>query len=121
MERRRVLVIAGLGVAAGLAFLAPSAQAQTRLRYAHVGSEGDIQYWFAEEAAKKIPQATENRVAVQVFPNSQLGGVQEMIDGVKSGAISIGHHEFASPPLLATLAVITLFPELSLWIPKMIR
>jgi TRAP-type C4-dicarboxylate transport system substrate-binding protein len=31
-----------------------------------------------------------------VFPNSQLGGVQEMIDGVKSGAISIGHHEFAS-------------------------
>ena len=96
MERRRVLVIAGLGVAAGLAFLAPSAQAQTRLRYAHVGSEGDIQYWFAEEAAKKIPQATENRVAVQVFPNSQLGGVQEMIDGVKSGAISIGHHEFAS-------------------------
>ena len=25
------------------------------------------------------------------------------------------------PPLLATLAVITLFPELSLWIPKMIR
>jgi tripartite ATP-independent transporter DctM subunit len=25
------------------------------------------------------------------------------------------------PPLLATLAIITLFPELSLWIPKMIR
>jgi tripartite ATP-independent transporter DctM subunit len=25
------------------------------------------------------------------------------------------------PPLLATLAMITLFPELSLWIPKMIR
>jgi tripartite ATP-independent transporter DctP family solute receptor len=96
MKRRRMPAIAGLAVALGLALLAPSAEAQTRLRYAHVGSEGDIQYWFAEEAAKRIPQATENRVAVQVFPNSQLGGVQEMIDGVKSGAISIGHHEFAS-------------------------
>ena len=95
MQRRRML-IAGLAIAVGVAVLAPQAQAQTRLRYAHVGSEGDIQYWFAEEAAKKIPQATENRVTVQVFPNSQLGGVQEMIDGVKSGAISIGHHEFAS-------------------------
>src|ERR671912_181088 len=95
MERRRVL-FAGVALAAGLAVLVAPAEAQTRLRYAHVGSEGDIQYWFAEEAAKRIPQATENRVAVQVFPNSQLGGVQEMIDGIKSGAISIGHHEFAS-------------------------
>ena len=95
MQRRRML-IAGLAVAVGVAVLAPQAQAQTRLRYAHVGSEGDIQYWFGEEAGKKIPQVTENRVTVQVFPNSQLGGVQEMIDGVKSGAISMGHHEFAS-------------------------
>ena len=95
MERRGVL-FAGLTLAASLVLATAGAEAQTRLRYAHVGSEGDIQYWFAEEAAKKIPQVTENRVAVQVFPNSQLGGVQEMIDGVKSGAISIGHHEFAS-------------------------
>src|SRR5919112_695871 len=95
MQRRRML-IAGLAVAVGVAVIAPHAEAQTRLRYAHVGSEGDIQYWFAEEAAKKIPQATENRVTIQVFPNSQLGGVQEMSDGVKCGAISIGHHEFAS-------------------------
>ena len=84
-------LLAGLGV-----FPSLSAAQQVRLRYAHVGAEGDIQYWFAEEAAKKLPQATEGRVTVQVFPNSQLGGVQEMIDGVKSGAISIGHHEFAS-------------------------
>jgi tripartite ATP-independent transporter DctP family solute receptor len=94
MKSRRA--VAGFVLAAGLAVSSPPAEAQTRLRYAHVGSEGDIQYWFAEEAAKRIPQATENRVTVQVFPNSQLGGVQEMIDGVKSGAISIGHHEFAS-------------------------
>jgi tripartite ATP-independent transporter DctP family solute receptor len=86
---------------AGLVLEPSAGSAQVRLRYAHVGSEGDIQYWFAEEAAKKIPQVTEGRVTVQVFPNSQLGGVQEMIDGVKSGAISIGHHEFASLARLA--------------------
>ena len=61
MQRRRML-IAGLAAAVGVAVLAPHAQAQTRLRYAHVGSEGDIQYWFADEAAKKIPQATENQI-----------------------------------------------------------
>jgi tripartite ATP-independent transporter DctP family solute receptor len=91
-----------LSVLAGLAlYPSLSAAQQVRLRYAHVGAEGDIQYWFADEAAKKIPQVTEGRVTVQVFPNSQLGGVQEMIDGVKSGAISIGHHEFASLDRLA--------------------
>jgi len=94
MHRRSILA---LSLLAGLAvYPSLGAAQQVRLRYAHVGSEGDIQYWFAEEAAKKIPQVTEGRVTVQVFPNSQLGGVQEMIDGVKSGAISIGHHEFAS-------------------------
>jgi tripartite ATP-independent transporter DctP family solute receptor len=93
---RRTLLTAGLALVAGLTAFSQSGQAQTNLRYAHVGSEGDIQYWYAEQAAKKIPEVTEGRVTVQVFPNSQLGGVQEMIDGIKSGAISIGHHEFAS-------------------------
>jgi tripartite ATP-independent transporter DctP family solute receptor len=100
MYRRSIL--AALSLLAGLAaFASPSAAQQVRLRYAHVGAEGDIQYWFADEAAKKIPQVTDGRVTVQVFPNSQLGGVQEMIDGVKSGAISMGHHEFASLDRLA--------------------
>src|SRR5688572_9960751 len=53
-------LLASLALLTGLA-LWPSASTaqQVRLRYAHVGSEGDIQYWFAEEAAKKIPQVTE--------------------------------------------------------------
>jgi tripartite ATP-independent transporter DctP family solute receptor len=100
MHRRSLLASLALVAALALWPTAGTAQ-QVRLRYAHVGSEGDIQFWFAEEAAKKIPQVTEGRVTVQVFPNSQLGGVQEMIDGVKSGAISIGHHEFASLDRLA--------------------
>jgi tripartite ATP-independent transporter DctP family solute receptor len=95
MKRRQILT-AGLALVAGLALYPHAGEAQTRLRYAHVGSEGDIQHWYADQAAKKLPEVTGGRVTVQVFPNSQLGGVQEMIDGVKSGAISLGHHEFAS-------------------------
>jgi len=77
----------------GLALLPSLSEAQqVLLRYAHVGSEGDIQFWYAEQVAKKIPEVTAGRVKVTVFPNSQLGGVQELIDGVKIGSISMGHH-----------------------------
>ena len=94
--KRRSLLVSGLALLACLAVPSVSQAQQVRLRYAHVGAEGDIQYWYADQAAQRIPQATEGRVTVNVFPNSQLGGVQELIDGVRSGSISIGHHEFAS-------------------------
>ena len=99
---RRGAGLVGIVFAMGLIALPGISEAQNvRLRYAHVGSEGDIQHWFGEQAAKKIPEVTGGRVTVTVFPNSQLGGVQEMIDGVKSGSISMGHHEFASLDRLA--------------------
>jgi TRAP-type C4-dicarboxylate transport system substrate-binding protein len=46
--------------------------------------------------AKLVKERTDGRVQIQVFPNSQLGNAGEMVDGIKSGAISMGHHEFAS-------------------------
>jgi tripartite ATP-independent transporter DctP family solute receptor len=85
--------IAAALVAVGLT--ASSAMAQ-ELRYAHVGAEGDIQTRYAEEAAKAIAAATNNEVTLQVYPASQLGGVAEMVDGVKMGSISLAHHDFAS-------------------------
>ena len=51
---------------------------------------------YADEVAKLVKERTNGRVEIQVFPNSQLGGVGEMVDGVKAGAISMGHHDFAS-------------------------
>ena len=86
----RHLVSVALALAIGIGLLGSTSEAQTRIRYAHVGSEGDIQHWFAEELAKRINAETQGRVVVQVFPNSQLGGVQETIDGVRSGAIPHG-------------------------------
>ena len=83
--------------AAATLFTAATAAAQdVSLRYAHVGTEGDIQYRYAQEAADLIRDRSDGRIDITIFPASQLGGVAEMVDGVRSGAISMGHHDFAS-------------------------
>ncbi len=81
--------------AAALALAAAPSLAE-ELRYAHVGAEGDIQTRYATEAAAEIEEATNGEITVQVFPASQLGGVAEMVDGVRMGTIQMGHHDFAS-------------------------
>src|SRR5438105_7066196 len=73
-----------------------NSEAQTRLRYAHVGVANAPQTLYADEVAKLVRERTNGRIEIQVFANSQLGGVNEMVDGVKSGAISMGHHDFGS-------------------------
>ena len=90
----RTTVFAALIAAAFAA--APAAHAQVKLRYAHVGVANAPQTLYADEVAKLVKERTNGRIEIQVFPNSQLGGVGEMVDGVKSGAIQMGHHDFAS-------------------------
>ncbi len=81
---------------AAAALLAAPVHAQVKLRYAHVGVANAPQTLYADEVAKLVKERTNGRIEIQVFPNSQLGGVGELVDGVKSGAISMGHHDFAS-------------------------
>jgi tripartite ATP-independent transporter DctP family solute receptor len=90
----RVLLSSTLIAAALVA--SPSADAQIKLRYAHVGVANAPQTLYADEVARLVKERTAGRVEIQVFPNSQLGGVGELVDGVKSGAISMGHHDFGS-------------------------
>lgn len=82
-----------LAISLGLAATAVSAET---LRYAHVGAEGDLQTRYASEVAESINTSTDGALEIQVFPASQLGGVAEMVDGVRMGSISMGHHDFAS-------------------------
>jgi len=91
MKIRSMISLAAIAVMA-----AGAAHAQVKLRYAHVGVANAPQTLYADEVAKLIKERTNGRVEIQVFANSQLGGVGEMVDGVKSGAISMGHHDFAS-------------------------
>jgi tripartite ATP-independent transporter DctP family solute receptor len=92
--RHRLTLAAALAAAALI--VAPYAHAQTKLRYAHVGVANAPQTLYADEVAKLVKERTNGRIEIQVFANSQLGGVGEMVDGVKSGAIAMGHHDFAS-------------------------
>ncbi len=89
-----------------LTLAASGASAQVKLRYAHVGVANAPQTLYADEVAKLVKERTNGRVEIQVFANSQLGGVNEMVDGVRSGAIAIGHHDFGSlGRILPTTAV----------------
>jgi len=83
-----------VGIALALAVF--SVSAQTKLRYAHVGVANAPQTLYADEVAKLVKERTNGRIEIQVFANSQLGGVNEMVDGVRSGAISMAHHDFGS-------------------------
>ncbi|MEP7208927.1 MAG: TRAP transporter substrate-binding protein [Casimicrobiaceae bacterium] len=104
MKSRPGLMLSAVVLAAAL--LAPSAHAQIKLRYAHVGVANAPQTLYADEVAKLVKERTNGRIEIQVFPNSQLGGVGELVDGVKSGAISMGHHDFASlGKIVSTTAV----------------
>jgi tripartite ATP-independent transporter DctP family solute receptor len=86
-----------LAAAAALPVLAASRPAlAATLRYAHVGAPGDVQTRFAEEFAVAARERSGGRTEIRVFPNSQLGGVSEMVDGIQQGSIQMGHHDFAS-------------------------
>jgi tripartite ATP-independent transporter DctP family solute receptor len=96
MKQRIGRILSATAAAVALALAATPALAQVKLRYAHVGVANAPQTLYADEVAKLVKERTNGRVEIQVFPNSQLGGVGELVDGVKSGAISMGHHDFAS-------------------------
>lgn len=96
MSIRIVPVALSFALALAVTYAASPAQAQIKLRYAHVGVAGAPQTRYADELAGLVKERTNGRIEIQVFANSQLGGVGEMVDGIKSGAIAMGHHDFAS-------------------------
>jgi tripartite ATP-independent transporter DctP family solute receptor len=88
--------VALAAIAVSMMLSVQNSEAQTKLRYAHVGVANAPQTLYADEVAKLVKERTNGRVEIQVFANSQLGGVNEMVDGVRSGAIQIAHHDFGS-------------------------
>ena len=57
MIRRSFLTLTALSIFA-LTFFGIAQAADVKLRYAHVGSEGDIQHWYGAEFAKRVPDWT---------------------------------------------------------------
>lgn len=92
------MIARAAALVAALVVAVPAAQAQQKVvwRYAHVGAEGESQTRYAAELAKLVTERTQGRIEIRVFPGSQLGNLSEMIDGVRIGAIHMGHHDFSS-------------------------
>lgn len=88
---RRTMMMAGAG-ALSAPFLVRPAWASTQLRYGHnnevssvAGAQAD---WFAEA----LGQTSGGDIGVQVFPNSQLGKLQELAEAVSLGTIAFSHN-----------------------------
>jgi tripartite ATP-independent transporter DctP family solute receptor len=83
---RRVL-FAALAVAA--AGFAPSAAAQTKLKWAHVYEVSEPYHAQALWAAEEIKKRTDGRYEIQVFPASQLGNENQINEGLGLGTVDI--------------------------------
>lgn len=91
LSRRTILMGAGAAMLA-TPFLGRGAHAATTLRYGHMHTPnsiaGEQAQWFADAVAEK----TGGELSVQIFPNSQLGKLQELAEAVSTGSIAFSHN-----------------------------
>lgn len=83
---RRVLL--GLAYMGAALVLAPStADAQNVMRIGTVVAAPHPAIALMDEFKKQVEQRTSGGIAVQLYPNSQLGGEREMAEGMRLGSI----------------------------------
>ncbi len=83
MRFKLISAFAALALAAGLA------QAQTKLKFAHVYETSEPYHTQALWAAGEIAKRTNNRYAVEVFPASTLGKETDINQGLTLGTVDI--------------------------------
>ena len=90
--RRRDLLAAGGALALSGAAPKPRAWAQDKkaLKASDVHPEGYPTVQAVENLGKKLEQATNGRLTVQMYASMQLGGEKEMIEQAQVGAIQFG-------------------------------
>ncbi|HWL74720.1 MAG TPA: TRAP transporter substrate-binding protein DctP [Burkholderiaceae bacterium] len=79
-----------LAFAAAMSLIAVgSAQAQTKLKWAHVYETGEPYHTAALWAAGEIAKRTNNRYTIEVFPASTLGKETDINQGLTLGTVDI--------------------------------
>lgn len=90
ITRRTVLhTTATLGTVLPLVNILPARGAQFTLKLGHAQTATHPMNIRQQEAASKIKAATDGRVEVRVFPNSQLGSEPDMLAQVRTGALDM--------------------------------
>ncbi|MDD5027997.1 MAG: DctP family TRAP transporter solute-binding subunit [Rhodoferax sp.] len=87
--RRRDLLCTGALASLGLAPVRASARAAITLRFSHVVAEETPKGLAANRFKVLLEQRSEGRIAVQVFPNSQLYGDRDEMQALQLGAVDL--------------------------------
>ncbi|MEH6774265.1 MAG: TRAP transporter substrate-binding protein [Cereibacter changlensis] len=89
---RRGLLAAGGAALLATPFLGKGARAATTLRYGHMHTPNSIAGAQAEWFAAAVAEKTGGEIGIQIFPNSQLGKLQELAEAVSTGSIAFSHN-----------------------------
>ena len=88
---RRSVLAAGASALA-VPFIARPAWAATNLRYGHNNNVASVAGAQADWFAEALGQTSGGEISVQVFPDSQLGKLQELAEAVSLGTIAFSHN-----------------------------
>jgi tripartite ATP-independent transporter DctP family solute receptor len=88
VTNRRTILTAGL-VAAAVTLAGPALAQKTVLKAADVHPLGYPTVEAVVQMGKKLEQATNGRLSIQMYPSMQLGGEKEMIEQAQVGALQI--------------------------------
>jgi TRAP-type transport system periplasmic protein len=89
ITRRQILAGAAVGACTVLHF--PARAAEFTYKLGHNNANNHPQHLRLVEATKKIAEDSGGRLAVEIFPNSQLGSDPQMLAQVRSGALELVH------------------------------
>lgn len=81
-----VLKAALVGITVLMALHAPASAQSYKLRLGSVLAPSDPLQVAAEGFKKAVEQRTQGRLVIELFPSSQLGDTQDMMDGAAAGA-----------------------------------
>src|SRR5712691_6974804 len=106
-------LIAPFALAVGLVASAGPARAQDFVMKFATQTINDMQHEYIKVYKTELEKATNNRIKVEVYPASQLGGAQRQVEGLRLGTIeaAIGPSElfFGADPRFQVLALSGLF------------
>ena len=88
-KRFALKTFVAIAVAAGSLCAAATAQAQTKLKWAHVYEVSEPYHKWSLWAADEIKKRTSGRYEVQVFPASSLGKESDINQGLTLGTVDI--------------------------------
>ncbi|MEO8836030.1 MAG: sialic acid TRAP transporter substrate-binding protein SiaP [Caldimonas sp.] len=88
-KRSALRTLVACALAAGALGIAGAAQAQTKLKWAHVYETSEPFHKYALWAAEEIKKRTNGRYDIQVFPASSLGKEADINQGLTLGTVDI--------------------------------